>query len=64
MLQSLLIFLDSVDCKVVAIDQDPTAYEKALQLAQLKPYKNRLFPVLGKFGTIYETIEKEFGNWK
>ncbi|KAG2234473.1 hypothetical protein INT48_004852 [Thamnidium elegans] len=56
--------LDSVDCKVVAIDQDPTAYEKALQLAQLKPYKNRLFPVLGKFGTIYETIEKEFGNWK
>lgn len=48
---------------MVAIDQDPTAYEKALKLSQLKPYKDRLFPILGKFGTVYESIEKEF-DWK
>lgn len=46
------------------MDQDPTAYEKALQLSRLKPYKNRLFPVLGKFGTIHQAIETEFQDWK
>jgi 16S rRNA (cytosine1402-N4)-methyltransferase len=48
---------------VVAVDQDPTAYAKALKLSELKPYKGRLFPVLGKFGSIYENIEKQF-DWK
>ncbi|KAI7880286.1 MraW methylase family-domain-containing protein [Mucor mucedo] len=56
--------LDNYNCKVVAVDQDPTAYEKALQLSQLKPYKNRLFPVLGKFGTIQQSIQTEFRDWK
>ncbi|CEP15915.1 hypothetical protein [Parasitella parasitica] len=56
--------LDSCDdCKVVAVDQDPVAYAKALQLAELKPYRDRLFPLLAKFGSIYEEIESEF-NWK
>lgn len=55
---------DSCDnSKVVAVDQDPTAYAKALQLAELKPYKNRLFPLLAKFGSIYEQVESEF-DWK
>lgn len=48
---------------MVAVDQDPTAYAKALKLSELKPYKGRLFPVLGKFGSIYENIEKQF-DWK
>lgn len=56
--------LDNYDCKVVAMDQDPTAYGKALKLSKLQPYKDRLFPVLGRFGTAYETIEKEFDNWQ
>lgn len=55
---------DNFNCKVVAVDQDPTAYEKALQLSQLKPYKNRLFPILGRFGTIHKSIEKEFKEWQ
>lgn len=46
------------------MDQDPTAYGKALKLSKLQPYKDRLFPVLGRFGTAYETIEKEFDNWQ
>ncbi|KAI9265967.1 methylase MraW, partial [Sporodiniella umbellata] len=44
--------LDHCDCKVVAVDQDPTAYEKAVQLSQLEAYKGRLFPLLCKFGSI------------
>lgn len=55
--------LDSCDdCKVVAVDQDPTAYAKALQLAELKPYKNRLYPLLAKFGSTHDQIESEL-NW-
>ncbi|OBZ82741.1 Ribosomal RNA small subunit methyltransferase H [Choanephora cucurbitarum] len=50
--------LDSCDCKVVAIDQDPTAYAKAKQLADLTDYKGRLFPVLGKFGSILDHLEQ------
>ncbi|KAI8978127.1 MraW methylase family-domain-containing protein [Pilobolus umbonatus] len=49
--------LDSCDCKVIAVDQDPSAYEKALQLSQLTPYKDRLFPILGKFGSIQSSIQ-------
>ncbi|CAO3653274.1 unnamed protein product [Mucor fragilis] len=50
------------DCKVVAVDQDPTAYAKALQLAELTSYKDRLFPLLAKFGSIHEQIESEL-DW-
>ncbi|KAI7870991.1 methylase MraW, partial [Spinellus fusiger] len=52
--------LDSCDCKVVAVDQDPTAYEKALQLAATAPYKDRLFPLLSKFGNIHTAIQEHF----
>ncbi|KAI8367783.1 MraW methylase family-domain-containing protein, partial [Blakeslea trispora] len=55
--------LDSCDCKVVAIDQDPTAYAKAKQLASLAEYKHRLFPVLGKFGSILDHVQTTL-NWQ
>lgn len=32
-------FLDTCDCQVVAVDQDPAAYEKALQMASMSAYK-------------------------
>ncbi|KAI9497628.1 methylase MraW [Zychaea mexicana] len=48
--------LDSCDCKVYAIDQDPTAYEKALQLADLDAYRGRLFPLLGRFGQVTKLV--------
>ncbi|KAL0080742.1 MraW methylase family-domain-containing protein [Phycomyces blakesleeanus] len=54
--------LDSCDCKVVAVDQDPTAYEKALQLAATPDYKGRLFPLLSKFGQIDSAVKKNF-DW-
>ena len=34
-----LIYIDSTDCKVYAVDQDPTAYEKALQMADMDAYR-------------------------
>ena len=35
----LLIYIESTDCKVYAVDQDPTAYEKALQMADMDAYR-------------------------
>ncbi|KAI8340240.1 methylase MraW [Chlamydoabsidia padenii] len=49
--------LDSCDCQVVAVDQDPTAYEKALQMASMASYKGRLFPILGRFGDIHNLVK-------
>ncbi|KAI8374693.1 methylase MraW [Radiomyces spectabilis] len=54
--------LDACDCKVVAVDQDPVAYEKALQLADMAPYRNRLFPVLGRFGQVQDLVKREL-DW-
>ncbi|ORX59397.1 bacterial methyltransferase [Hesseltinella vesiculosa] len=47
--------LDSCDCKVVAFDQDPSAYEKAKAMAAL--YNGRLIPVLGRFGDIFSHVK-------
>ncbi|CDS10371.1 hypothetical protein LRAMOSA03047 [Lichtheimia ramosa] len=55
--------LDACDCKVVAIDQDPTAYEKALQLANMKEYQGRLFPWLGRFGQIDRLVAEHQPDW-
>ncbi|CEG83519.1 Putative Methylase MraW [Rhizopus microsporus] len=52
--------LDHCNCKVIAVDQDPTAYEKALKLSQLDKYKTRLIPVLGRFGSIYDYCKSHF----
>ncbi|ORZ06617.1 methylase MraW [Absidia repens] len=54
--------LDSCDCQVVAIDQDPTAYEKALQMASMSSYKGRLFPILGRFGDIHRLVKTQL-SW-
>ncbi|KAI8988429.1 methylase MraW, partial [Mycotypha africana] len=55
--------LDACHCKVVAIDQDPVAYTKALKLAEMEPYKNRLFPILGKFSTVKQEMQSKFPDW-
>jgi 16S rRNA (cytosine(1402)-N(4))-methyltransferase len=42
--------LDSANCRVIALDRDPTAHEKAHQLA--KEYPNRVTPLLGRFSEL------------
>ncbi|KAI8092907.1 methylase MraW, partial [Halteromyces radiatus] len=54
--------LDSCDCKVVAVDQDPTAYEKALQMASMDCYRSRLYPLLGRFGDIHHLMKTQL-SW-
>ncbi|CAO3641840.1 unnamed protein product [Cunninghamella blakesleeana] len=54
--------LDSCHCKVVAIDQDPIAYEKAIHLSNLPQYKGRLFPLLGRFGDVHQLVKKQL-SW-
>ncbi|CAM0137819.1 hypothetical protein VKS41_001032 [Umbelopsis sp. WA50703] len=54
--------LDSCDCKVVAIDQDPVAYDRAKLVAEEEQYKGRLFPVLGRFGEIDQLVQQQL-NW-
>ncbi|KAI9314235.1 MraW methylase family-domain-containing protein [Dichotomocladium elegans] len=55
--------LDRYDCKVVAVDQDPIAYEKALQMASMETYRGRLFPWLGRFGQIHSLVKKHKPDW-
>ncbi|KAG0164581.1 hypothetical protein DFQ30_009731 [Apophysomyces sp. BC1015] len=50
--------LDTCDCKVVALDQDPTAYEKAQKLASMEKYRGRLIPILDRFGQVDSAIRK------
>ncbi|CAO3660854.1 unnamed protein product [Umbelopsis ramanniana] len=54
--------LDSGDCTVVAIDQDPVAYDRAKEVAALEQYRGRLIPILGRFGEI-DRLVKEQLNW-
>ncbi|KAI9286054.1 methylase MraW [Umbelopsis sp. AD052] len=54
--------LDSCDCTVVAIDQDPVAYDRAKEVAVLEQYRGRLIPILGRFGEI-DNLVKEQLNW-
>lgn len=48
--------LTSADCKLITLDRDPTAYEKAKELA--KEFPNRVMPLLGKFSDL-PTLLKE-----
>ncbi|KAF7721684.1 hypothetical protein EC973_004305 [Apophysomyces ossiformis] len=48
--------LDTCDCKVVAMDQDPTAYEKAQKLANMEQYRGRLIPILNRFGQVHSAV--------
>ncbi|MET0546812.1 MAG: 16S rRNA (cytosine(1402)-N(4))-methyltransferase, partial [Caulobacterales bacterium] len=42
--------LDAADCKVIAIDRDPEAFDRAQEMA--KAYPGRLFPVQGRFSNM------------
>ncbi|KAJ3149445.1 hypothetical protein HDU89_003809 [Geranomyces variabilis] len=53
--------LDSLDCRVIAIDQDPEAYERARLMASLPEYQDRLLPVHGKFGDLIPLIHETLG---
>lgn len=42
--------LESADCKLITLDRDPVAYEKAQKLAE--EYPNRVTPLLGRFSEL------------
>lgn len=49
--------LESANCKVIALDRDPVAHEKAKQFA--KEYPNRVTPLLGKFSELPNLLKNE-----
>lgn len=49
--------LSSANCKVYAIDRDPSAVEIANILSKRTEFKGRLFPILGKFSNICEVLQ-------
>eukprot|EP00842_Homolaphlyctis_polyrhiza_P003973 jgi/Hompol1/4577/HPOL_003722-RA len=48
--------LDSIDCKLICIDQDPLAIERAKEMAARSEYRDRLIPIHTKFGNMYSAI--------
>ncbi|KAI5634735.1 mraW methylase family domain-containing protein [Phthorimaea operculella] len=50
--------LESADCKLITLDRDPTAYEKAKKLAE--EYPGRVTPLLGRFSEL-PALLKEAG---
>ncbi|KAJ1652769.1 hypothetical protein IWQ61_006967 [Dispira simplex] len=50
--------LRACDCRVIAIDQDPYAIEKAQAMANQPEYKYRLFPILGPFGNLPQLLQR------
>jgi 16S rRNA (cytosine1402-N4)-methyltransferase len=48
--------LNAADCKVYAIDRDPEAYQRAIDMA--KEFPGRLFPLNGCFGSIAELLQE------
>ncbi|TPX58503.1 hypothetical protein PhCBS80983_g03106 [Powellomyces hirtus] len=49
---------DTMDCRVIAVDQDPAAIERAMKLSRYPQYRDRLFPIHGKFGDLVPLIRK------
>lgn len=47
--------LDTADCKLITLDRDPTAYEKAQALAD--EYPNRVTPLLGRFSDLPKLLK-------
>nr|XP_021184923.2 probable methyltransferase-like protein 15 homolog [Helicoverpa armigera] len=47
--------LESADCKLITLDRDPVAYEKAQKLAE--EYPNRVIPLLGRFSELPELLK-------
>ncbi|KAJ3159160.1 hypothetical protein HDU86_002062 [Geranomyces michiganensis] len=50
--------LDTMDCRVIAVDQDPEAYDRAVLMASLPEYRDRLLPIHGKFGDLVSLVHK------
>ncbi|KAJ3010901.1 hypothetical protein HKX48_007141 [Thoreauomyces humboldtii] len=53
--------LDSVDCKVLAIDQDPEAYERCVAMAAEPQYADRLVPIKGRFSDLVSLVAPHGG---
>ncbi|KAI8824248.1 MraW methylase family-domain-containing protein [Fimicolochytrium jonesii] len=49
--------LDTVDCKVIAVDVDPVAHKRAVELSQEGAYAGRLLPVHGRFGDLVPLVQ-------
>lgn len=47
--------LESANCKVITLDRDPIAYEKAQKLAA--EYPNRVIPLLGRFSELPKLLK-------
>lgn len=47
--------LETADCRLITLDRDPTAYEKAQKLAEEFP--NRVTPLLGRFSELPELLK-------
>ncbi|XP_049877631.1 probable methyltransferase-like protein 15 homolog [Pectinophora gossypiella] len=48
--------LESANCKLITLDRDPTAFEKAKKLAE--QYPNRVTPLLGRFSELPVLLKK------
>ncbi|KAI9208628.1 MraW methylase family-domain-containing protein [Polychytrium aggregatum] len=54
--------LDTFNCDVVVVDQDPFAIERAKKLADEEPYRGRVVPIHGKFGDLKELMHRRLGS--
>ncbi|KAI8926615.1 S-adenosyl-L-methionine-dependent methyltransferase, partial [Entophlyctis helioformis] len=48
--------LDAMDCKVLAVDQDPQAIDRARAMAQRPEYRDRLIPLQANFGDLARVV--------
>ena len=49
--------LNAADCKVYAVDRDPTAIDIAQVLSERPEFKGRILPSQGKFSQLYELLK-------
>jgi 16S rRNA (cytosine1402-N4)-methyltransferase len=55
--------LDSFDGLVIALDQDPLAMKRANEFLSIFPqYRNRFFPILGRFGDLDRLLSRHFNT--
>ncbi|XP_013193687.1 probable methyltransferase-like protein 15 homolog [Amyelois transitella] len=48
--------LETANCRLITLDRDPTAYERAKELA--KEYPNRVTPLLGRFSELPKLLKE------
>ncbi|KAJ3034079.1 hypothetical protein HK097_004634, partial [Rhizophlyctis rosea] len=51
--------LDTFNCRVIALDQDPHAFARAEKLSEEEQYRGRVLPVFGKFGDLPNLIKEQ-----